>query len=261
MEVKIADSSGLLTKTLHDGAGRVTDTATSIDPSESDWADALTLTGDTVIKQSHTIYDKAGNAVASLTFHRYGDDTTTTGPLDGSDNYRNASLIWYDAANRPTTSANFGTDPNNFDLLGRTTAVINNYTDGVASETETDTDQITQYIYDTAGRLSVQRALNPLGTGNGVQNQDTTYLYESAISGSLVTSTIYPDSTDTDSTGTDQVKVTYDRLGRQLTTTDQRGVTHTYTYDAAGRLQSDAVPVMIPTEASSVWPVEPTGAV
>ena len=41
--------------------------------------------------------------------------------------------------------------------------------------------------------------------------------------------------------GADEVRTTYDRLGRTLTTTDQRGVVHTYSYDTAGRLASDAV--------------------
>ena len=33
----------------------------------------------------------------------------------------------------------------------------------------------------------------------------------------------------------------YDWLGRVTATTDQRGVTHTYTYDSAGRLAADTV--------------------
>lgn len=41
--------------------------------------------------------------------------------------------------------------------------------------------------------------------------------------------------------GTDQVKVTYDRLGRKETLTDQRGVMHEYVYDAAGRLEADKI--------------------
>jgi YD repeat-containing protein len=92
--------------------------------------------------------------------------------------------------------------------------------------------------------LSIQRAKNPKGTGNGVENQDARYLYESVYNSGMVTNTIYPDSTDTDATGTDQVKTSYDRLGRSVTKTDQRGVQHTYSYDSAGRLLSDAVTVL-----------------
>ena len=202
-----------------------------------------------------------------------------------------------------------------YDLLGRTTATIANYVDGV-DEDDIGTDQTTEYDYDSAGRLSVLRARNPLGENNGIQDQETRYLYESEIDRSWVTNVIYPDSGDTDgpyldvssltrtgttawvttttnhgyntddqvritgadqaeyngwftitreddytftytvsgspatpATGTievkklgaDEVKTTYDRLGRPLTVTDQRGVEHTYTYDTAGRLQSDAV--------------------
>jgi YD repeat-containing protein len=37
----------------------------------------------------------------------------------------------------------------------------------------------------------------------------------------------------------DEVTTTYDRLGRTTETTDQRGVVHDYTFDAAGRLSAD----------------------
>jgi YD repeat-containing protein len=209
-----------------------------------------------------------------------------------------------------------------YDLLGRTTKTIANLTgNGIVSETDTDENQTTVYIYDSAGRLVTLRALNPKGDdqdpyNENVENQDTRYLYESEIDRSWVTNVIYPDSSDTDgpylnvysltrtgttasvttttnhgyntgdqvritgadqaeyngwftiasedddtftytvsgspatpATGTievkklgaDEVKTTYDRLGRKVTVTDQRGVVHTYTYDSAGRLASDAV--------------------
>ncbi len=41
--------------------------------------------------------------------------------------------------------------------------------------------------------------------------------------------------------GDDQVKTTYDRRGRTVTATDQRGVEHTFTFDSAGRLSDDTV--------------------
>ena len=42
-------------------------------------------------------------------------------------------------------------------------------------------------------------------------------------------------------TGSDLTAVSYDRLGRQSTSSDQRGVVHTFTYDAAGRLGTDSI--------------------
>jgi len=200
-----------------------------------------------------------------------------------------------------------------YDLLGRVTRTVANYANGI-DEVDIDTDQTTEYLYDSAGRLSVLRARNPLGENNGIQDQETRYLYESEIDRSWVTTVVYPDSSGdgalltvsnltrsgttatvhtaaahgysddnqvrisganqaeydgwftidvtgedtftytvspsaaTPATGTikvkrlgaDVVRTTYDRLGRVTTVTDQRGVVHTYSYDAAGRLASDA---------------------
>ena len=72
-------------------------------------------------------------------------------------------------------------------------------------------------------------------------DQITRYLYESPHNGSWQTAVIYPDSSDFDSSGTDQVQTTFDRLGRTLTATDQRGVEHSFSYDTAGRLSADEV--------------------
>jgi YD repeat-containing protein len=137
-----------------------------------------------------------------------------------------------------------------FDLLGRTTKTIGNYGDGAASETETDTNQIVELEYDSKGRLATQIALNPKGSGNGVEQQKTRYVYGSTIDAAWPTAVVYPDSTDTVSwtngawvisSGSDHVATTYDQLGRKLTTTDQRGVIHAFAYDSAGRLSSDAI--------------------
>ncbi len=282
----IIGTSGSATVTIHDNEMRYAQTE------------------GTVIEQSETIYD-GNRAVVYLGFQRFEDDTTTTGALDGSNSYRDASLLWYDLANRVTHSAAFGRDddatnhyvwnssdviidtnangipdiaegaayePNQsadwiasktefddagrafkttdnlgrethkeFDKLNRTVGVIENYVDGVVTETETDTDVTVQYVYDSSGRMEKLVAKNPKGSGNGVEDQETLYLFESEFNASWVTSTIYPDSSDTDSTGTDQVKTTYDRLGRTVTTVDQRGVEHTYEYDSAGRFSADKV--------------------
>ena len=45
---------------------------------------------------------------------------------------------------------------------------------------------------------------------------------DSAMNASLQTDVIYPDSSDTTSAGADQVKFTFDQLGRKVTSTDQR---------------------------------------
>jgi len=55
-------------------------------------------------------------------------------------------------------------------------------------------------------------------------------LFEDPYNASLVTNTIYPDSSDTTSSGTDQVKMAYYLDGHPYTKTDQRGVEITYLY-------------------------------
>ena len=95
-------------------------------------------------------------------------------------------------------------------------------------------------------------AYNALGSGNGVQQQATKYLYGSALNASWQTGVIQPDATDTLSqnsttrvwtvtTGSDHTSTSYDQLGRVKIATDQRGVEHDYLYDAAGRLSFDEV--------------------
>ena len=160
----------------------------------------------------------------------------------------------YDAAGRPqfvTDNAGHKTETL-YDFAGRTTATVENYT-GTGAVTETtagDTNRTTQYVYDNWGRLSKQIALNPKGSGNGVEQQTTQYVYGSDVDRSWVTATLYPDSSATVSvdssgkgtvSGTDATFAEYDQLGRQTQTTDQRGVTHAFTYDAAGRFASDSV--------------------
>jgi RHS repeat-associated protein len=74
----------------------------------------------------------------------------------------------------------------------------------------------------------------------------TTYLFEDDYSASLVTNVIYPDSTDTDSTGNDQVKLDYYLDGLVKTRTAQKASGDTanvltFTYDDVRRLSLQAV--------------------
>jgi YD repeat-containing protein len=84
-----------------------------------------------------------------------------------------------------------------------------------------------QYYYDGLNNTVTLTAINPT-TGNQV----TEYLYEDKYNASLQTSAIYPDSSDTDSKGTDQVKTSYYIDGKIKTVTDQNGTVRTFEYDA-----------------------------
>ncbi len=164
---------------------------------------------------------------------------------NGSDDYQ-AVAYGYDVAGRLAMTTDNGgqVTVNQYRADGRVVRTIENYVDGVATENETDTDRTTEYQYDAAGRLTARIAYDPKGVGQGIQSQSTRYLYGDKYNPFQATSTIYPDSADATAAGKDQVKVSYDRLGRLTSKTDQRGVVHSYGYDSAGRLASDAVTVL-----------------
>jgi RHS repeat-associated protein len=188
------------------------------------------------------VYDTSGTLIDS---NSNGIPDEAEGPprLPNTSNDYIATKFEYDAAGFPNKKTdNLGRiQENTFDRRGAVLKTIENFVDGTATETELDTDRTTETVYGNGGRIDKLRAYNPKGAGNGVQTQETKYLYESPINVSWPTSIIYPDSSDVNSSGTDQEKYTYDRLGRRLTFTDQRGVVHTYTYDGAGRFAKDAV--------------------
>jgi YD repeat-containing protein len=153
----------------------------------------------------------------------------------------------FDAMNRETRAI--------YDDDGRAIKTIQNYADGIVSETDTACDLTTEYQYDSKGRLATMTAVNAKGDdGNpntvNIDHQTTKYLYTSVINASWQTAVVYPDSTDslsqdpatkiwTVNSGADHVSTTYDLMGRVTGTTDQRGVVHQYTFDSASRLSDN----------------------
>ena len=82
-------------------------------------------------------------------------------------------------------------------------------------------------------------ALDQDGNG-GSNNQVTTYLYEDPYIAAHVTSIIYPDSSDTDSSGTDQVKMLYNLDGTLILKIDQNQTVIEYAYNDRRQLQLEA---------------------
>jgi len=167
---------------------------------------------------------------------------------DTSDKYIVSKVVYDASTGRMTESydnKNIKT-VRTYDDLGRITKTIEN---DVASPSNPDEDRTTEFVFDSSGRLYKMVAKNP-SPGSG--DQETYYFYKSALSGAWVTDVVYPDAVATDieagdlKGGTsDHVHITYDRLGRQDTRTDQRTIKHDYTYvaqgnDGAGKLQKDS---------------------
>jgi len=130
-----------------------------------------------------------------------------------------------------------------YDMLGRQTQTIADYTDGTPTN---DSNQTTDYTYDGNSDVLTMKAVMPSGT----PSQTTKYVYgvgtstgSTIFSNDLIQKVEYPDATtgEASTSASDDVEYSYDNLGETLTKTDQNGTTHTYSYDPLGRLTLDAV--------------------
>ncbi len=105
------------------------------------------------------------------------DDTSAVGPIvDSTDN---AGVITHSES----------------DLLGRPKRTIENYvpeelSSGLPTASDTSQDVMTAYQYDTSGRLAAQIVYD--ANGSTLDAEETQYLYQSPIDGSLQTAVIYP---------------------------------------------------------------------
>lgn len=133
-----------------------------------------------------------------------------------------------------------------YDALQRTTETIDDYTDGIPTDSSNYT---TAYTYDGDNNVLTVTAVQPAGT----PSQTTQYVYGVTIatgsainSNDLLAATLYPDPiTGLPSSSPSQRETyTYDALGEKTSYTDRNGTTHQYTYDVLGRQTSDTVTVL-----------------
>ncbi|ADB18360.1 YD repeat protein [Pirellula staleyi DSM 6068] len=108
--------SKAFSKTFYDGVGRSTATFTGYDTSETSYADALTVTGDTIFEQSETLYDNASNVLFATSRQRFHNATGTgslQGPSGSEPKSRDSYMaMWYDGIGRSIASASYGTNDN-----------------------------------------------------------------------------------------------------------------------------------------------------
>jgi len=311
-------ASGLLTggiseETAYDAAGRQYQSRTVLQLESTKFSSGVfqyrsptphptrtSMTGgdDLVVTLNHSVLDAAGNVTEQHAYEMNHDDGTAGIDLSNNDDYvRRTVYSWYDAADRVTTTGDYGsgdtaagagqwkyaavptrgaaptsssntvlvtkyaydaatgdqysvTDPNGketrtfFDDLGRTTWVAEHYANfdpgtlsTISDGTDASKDRVTKTEYDGLGNTTKQIAYN----GSSSVAEDTVYLYEDTVDASRVTNTIYPDSSDTTSSGTDQVKIAYNVDGTPSQRTDQRGTVIAYGYDSVCRPQSQKV--------------------
>ena len=102
------------TKTVFDGLGRAVKQYVGFDLDESTYAEADDVTGDTILEQTETTFDAAGN-VLLVTSRQRRHDATGTGELttmSGSQPQARVSYVayWFDEVGRQKAVANYGTN-------------------------------------------------------------------------------------------------------------------------------------------------------
>jgi RHS repeat-associated protein len=135
-------------------------------------------------------------------------------------------------------------DPNGIDsrsycdALGRTTEMVENFTDGVLTDSSNTT---TSYTYNAVGQTSLSA-----WSTSGFETTASVYGVSTATgsginSNDVVSTTEEPDPTTSQPSSTYATTVTVDALGDVTTSTDPNGTQHTYTYDSLGRQTADEV--------------------
>ncbi len=248
--LQTAPGTGALNKASYDGAGRVTKRYVTWNATAPTYASASVVTNDTVMRQGEFAYDAASNVIHQTTRERF-HNATGTGELQTPSTEPKARVsyaaLYPDALGREQASVDYGTNgaaafSRPATIPARSDTVLVNSTaynaageayqttdpKGVVTESTFDhagqlTRKVedvgglareTQYAYNADGRLQILTAKNSVTGDQLTQYFYGTTLAESAVaSNDLLRAVIYPDSTDTDPTGTDQVKFEYNRLG------------------------------------------------
>lgn len=137
--------SDQFTKMEYDSLGQLTTTYMGYDLDETSYADAGTVTGDTILEQSEMSYDDAGNVIESLIRMRYHDaPSSQTGALQDPSTAPKSRVTYKatypDAIGRIVATADYGT--NGGTSLSRSSTV----------PTRSDTALVSTTGFDSAGR-------------------------------------------------------------------------------------------------------------
>jgi RHS repeat-associated protein len=125
-----------------------------------------------------------------------------------------------------------------YDLAGRTTKTVENYVDGVVSDADDKTVELTYNGNDDQATLAADL------TGGGQQVTQNVYGVSTGsdlVSNDLVAAVEYPDPSTGIPSSSSEDTYTYNRLGQVKTKTDRNGTVHTYSYDVVGRVTADAI--------------------
>ena len=136
------------TKKVYDGLGRVTKGFLGYDTVETSYVDVGSVSSDTILEQSETLYDASGNAIQTTGYARKAG-ASGTGELSTSNARASYVALWYDGANRPTAAADYGTNGGG------------SFTRPSTAPSSSDIALMTTIGYDTAGNR--YQTIDPAG--------------------------------------------------------------------------------------------------
>ncbi len=155
-----SDPGGLWTKSVYDGADRDVMDYTTDGAGGTTWADAGSVSNDTVLEQEQTVYDADGNSIETIDSQRF-HNATGSGPLGNPSSGIGARVYYaanyYDNADRLIASVDAGTN-------GGTA-----WTRPSTVPASSATLLVTNYVYNAAGW--VQDTIDPMGI-DGRTNYD-----------------------------------------------------------------------------------------
>ena len=189
--VKESAPGGLVTKYLHDGAGRQTKTYLTDGGGDTGYGDADDVTGDNVLQQSETTYDSNSNGILVTAKQHFHDDTGT-GELGTASTGNKARVSYlasyFDGADRLVNSVDVGTNGGSTYSRPSTvpsrsdTVLVTSYAYAVSGLLQDVTDPkglITRNTSDNLGRVTklVENYTN--GTVTDTSNKTTDFAYNS----------------------------------------------------------------------------------
>jgi RHS repeat-associated protein len=278
--VKALAPGGLVEKAAYDGLGQPTFLYTTDGGGDSAYADALTVTGDTVFAQVEPAFDADGRVIkVTSRERRYGE--TGTGGLGTATTGVRARLAhvgyYYDGGGRLVAELDVGTNGGvNWSRPGSvpTPSGFNHVTsyaygtDGLPYEVVAPDGVAYRAEFDALGRPTNETAA--YGTADAFT---TSYAYDSGgrlstvtLPGSRVTKYAYDTfervSGVTERYGTALARtseVVYNRLGETVGTTDPLGTDAAVAYDVLGRITTVTAAVGLAVERSASWTYDALG--
>jgi len=188
--IKKSSPGGEVDKSQFDGAGRETVSYVSDGGGDTTWTDATNVTGDNVLSQVETSYDKDGNALLVTDRERNHDETATGAlgnPTTAPKSRVSFTASYFDLANRLTATVDVGTNggtaytrPGTVPSASDTVLVtLDGY--NAANWVNSITDPrgiVLQKSYDNLGQLTQTIEAYTNGTPTTTTNKTTNYTYD-----------------------------------------------------------------------------------